>query len=66
MTGDLYSTLFGDPNQTRVFSEFPGQVRPLVCSADREIMGCVLCTSVTLHRIVEWAVQLSICSGQVP
>lgn len=33
------------------------------CCAGRGAMGCILCSNATVHRAVDWAMQLPVCSG---
>ena len=47
-------------------TEFPGQGRPsvLLCRSGRHGLCCLF--SAAVHRAVEWAVQLPLCSGHTP
>lgn len=54
-TQDLYTLLFGDLNQAIVCTEFSGQVRPKIFSADGGSHSCVLCSKTPVPRNVEWA-----------
>lgn len=60
----LYSLLFGDLNQFRVYTKLPGQVRPPVFLCRQGKAWAVVPIQVPLY--VEWYMQLSMCSGYVP
>lgn len=59
----LYGSLFGDWNQARVCTEFPGQVRPPSALQMGKAVGCALSSGATVSRAFGWALQLPVYSG---
>ena len=51
-TQDMHGSLIGDLNQARVYTEFPGQTRPLV-----------LFYKWVKSWAIGWATQLRMCAG---
>lgn len=61
-TQGLNSKLFGDLNQTRVYTEYPGQVRPLVLLCIREKSWSVLCIQVPRYVGLLYGLRSFLCA----